>query len=58
MRDWLEGQRWYWYTLTIDIHPLPWHWQIEWTNHGWGYRGLFGPVGFMILKPLGKKEEC
>lgn len=52
MRDWLESKRWYWYTIVFDITPLPYHWQVEFTNYGWGYRALVGPVGVMIIKPL------
>lgn len=51
MREWLEGQKWYWFTLTIDITPFPWHWQVEHTNYGWGKRILFGPIGVMMIWP-------
>lgn len=51
IRDYLETKNWYWWTFTIDLHPFPHHWQVEWTNYGWGWRGLFGPIGFMITRP-------
>lgn len=56
IRDYLETKKWYWFTITFDLTPLPWHWQIESTRYyDWGYRGLFGPVGVMIMWPR-KKE--
>lgn len=57
IRDWLEEQRWYWWTFTIDVTPFPWHWQMEYTNYGWGWRVLCGPVGFMIIRPMGEGRK-
>lgn len=58
MREWLESKTWYWFTLTFDFTPFPWHWQIEYTNYnGWGKRILFGPIGVMMIWPYQEKEN-
>lgn len=58
MRDWLESKYWYWWTISFDIHPLPWHWQMELTRHyNWGIRILFGPIGVMLMKPHESRKQ-
>lgn len=55
MRNWLEGKRWYWYSLTINFHPFPWHWEKEFWNHSGWLKVTFGPVGFILIKAF--KED-
>lgn len=58
MREWLEGKYWYWWTFTIDINPLPQHWQVEVTRYyNWGFRVLVGPIGFMLTKPHESRKQ-
>lgn len=57
IRDRLETKNWYWFTIRFDINPLPWHWQVEFTNYIWGYRALVGPVGVFIMWPDSNKAS-
>lgn len=50
MRDWLEGQKWYWFSLTFQFNLFPWHWEMEWNYHKSGHLIIkFGPFGMLAL---------
>lgn len=49
IRDWLEGQRWYWFSINFSLVVFPWHWQMEYTCYDWGLNVKFGPFGVLIL---------
>ena len=57
VRDWLEDRTWYWWSLQINIFPLPWHWQIEYDNHPGWFKWNFGPVGIFIVKPYKERTN-
>jgi hypothetical protein len=49
IRDWMEGQSWYWFSINLSFNVFPWHWEREWTTYKWGLNVKFGPFGILIL---------
>lgn len=49
LRDWMEGQAWYWFSISLSFNVFPWHWSMEWTSYKWGLHVNFGPFGILIL---------
>lgn len=49
IRDWMEGQRWYWFSINLSFNVFPWHWEMENTSYEWGRNIKFGPFGILVL---------
>lgn len=49
LRDFLERQRWYWFSINLSFNVFPWHWEKEWTSYKWGLNVKFGPFGALVL---------
>lgn len=50
MRDWLEGQRWYWISVTARVTLFPWHWDLlRFERHSSYVQAKLGPVSVTVL---------
>jgi hypothetical protein len=47
--DWLETQRWYWFSINLSFNVFPWHWEARWEKYEWGRIVHFGPFGIAVL---------
>lgn len=57
MRDWFEGQRWYWFSINLSFNVFPWHWTMEWDKHRYWLNTKFGPLGIFVSWLGTEKEE-
>lgn len=48
VRDWLEGFRFYWFSINLSFNVFPWHWQMDYTKYEWGLTAHFGPFGIFV----------
>ena len=48
MRDWLERQAWYWFSINLSFNVFPWHWEMSWERYRWGVVAKFGPFGIFV----------
>lgn len=57
VRDYLEGRKFYWWSLQFNLYPLPWHWQIEYDNHPGWFKFIVGPIGVFVVKPFKESKN-